>query len=159
MVIEAVTGRDYRDVIRDNVLAPLGLAKDVFVGVPSAEQGRCADTYAKEARDNSPEFRAAGLPSGGGFATARGMAAFFQMLLGRGSLGGVRLLSPRLVAYVTRNHTGDLGDAAVSVRMYAARATASAASARSARRRLSGMAAPAPRIPGPTRPAACRSPI
>src|SRR3954452_13927488 len=114
MVIEAVTGQDYRDVIRDNVLAPLGLAKDVFVGVPSAEQGRCADTYAKEGRDNSPEFRAAGLPSGGGFATARGMAAFYQMLLGRGSLGSMRLLSPRLVAYVTRNHTGDLGDAAMA---------------------------------------------
>src|SRR3982751_3704334 len=106
MVIEAVTGRDYRDVIRDNVLAPFGLGNDVFVGVPSAQQERCADTYAKEARDNSPEFRAAGLPSGGGFATARGMAAFYQMLLGQGRIGGVRLLSPRLVAYVTRNHTG-----------------------------------------------------
>src|SRR4051794_33237896 len=114
MVSEAVPGRDYRDVIRDIVLAPLGLATDVFVGVPSAEQGRCADTDAKEGRDNAPEFRAAGLPSGGGFATARGMAAFYQMLLGRGSLGGVRLLPPRLVAYVTRNHTGDLGDAAMA---------------------------------------------
>ena len=36
------------------------------------------------------------------------------MLLGRGRLGGVRLLSPRLVAYVTRNHTGELGDAAMA---------------------------------------------
>ena len=83
MVIEAVTGQDYRDVIRDKVLAPLGLAHDIFVGVPAAEQGRCADTYAAEARDNSPEFKAAGMPSGGGYATARGMAAFYQMLLGR----------------------------------------------------------------------------
>jgi len=113
MVIEAVTGRDYRDVIRDNVLAPLGLAYDVFVGVPSAQQGRCADTYAEETRDNSPEFKAAGLPSGGGYATARGMAAFYQMLLGKGRLGGMRLLSPRLIAYVTKSHTGELGDAAM----------------------------------------------
>src|ERR1700756_2725526 len=37
MVIEAVTGQDYRDVIRENVLAPLGLAKDIFVGVPPSE--------------------------------------------------------------------------------------------------------------------------
>ncbi len=114
MLLEAVTGRDYRDVIRDNVLAPLGLANDVFVGVPQAAQGRCADTYAKEERDNSPEFKAAGLPSGGGYATARGMAAFYQMLLGKGRLGGVRLLSPRLVAYVTKSHTGELGDAAMA---------------------------------------------
>jgi CubicO group peptidase (beta-lactamase class C family) len=110
MVIEAVTGRDYREVIRDNVLMPLGLGHDIHVGVPAAEQGRCADTYAPEPRDNSAEFRAAGLPSGGGYATARGMAAFYQMLLGHGRLGEVRLLSPRLVAYVTRNHTGERGD-------------------------------------------------
>src|SRR4051794_24512302 len=102
MVIEAVTGRDYRDVIRDSVLAPLGLDGEVFVGVPSAEQERCADTYAKEGRDNSAEFRAAGLPSGGGFATARGMAAFYQMLLGQGRLRGGRVPSPRLVPFFDR---------------------------------------------------------
>ena len=110
MVIEAVTGRDYREVIRDNVLAPLGLDRDIFVGVPAGEQERCADTYSAEPRDNSAEFKAAGLPSGGGYATARGMAAFYQMLLGQGRLGDIRLLSPRLVAYISKNHTGDRGD-------------------------------------------------
>jgi CubicO group peptidase (beta-lactamase class C family) len=110
MVIEAVTGRDYREMIRDNVIAPLGLGSDIFVGVPATQQPRCADTYGPEARDNSAEFKAAGLPSGGGYATARGMTAFYQMLLGQGRLGGVRLLSPRLVAYVTKNHTGERGD-------------------------------------------------
>src|SRR3954447_3664035 len=34
MVIEAVTGQDYRDVIRDKVLVPLGLGDDIYVGVP-----------------------------------------------------------------------------------------------------------------------------
>ena len=110
MVIEAVTGHDYRDVIRDKVLAPLGLGNDIMVGVPKELQARCADTYAPEPRDNSAEFRAAGLPSGGGFATARGMAAFYQMLLGKGRLDNVRLFSPRLIAYVSRNHTGERPD-------------------------------------------------
>ncbi|MGH7060485.1 MAG: serine hydrolase domain-containing protein, partial [Stellaceae bacterium] len=110
MVIEAVTGQDYRDAIRERVLAPLGLANDIFVGVPAEAQQRCADTYAPEPRDNSAAFRAAGMPSGGGYATARGMAAFYQMLLGNGRLGAVRLFSPRLVAYVSRNHTGERGD-------------------------------------------------
>ena len=114
MVIEAVTGKDYRDVIRERVIAPLGLGEDIFVGVPTQVQSRCADTYAPEARDNSAEFRTAGLPSGGGFATARGMAAFYQMLLGQGRLGNVRLFSPRLVAYVSRNHTGERGDEQMS---------------------------------------------
>src|SRR5260370_14211581 len=97
MVSEVVTGQDYRDVIREKVLAPLGLAKDMLVGVPPSEQERCADTYAPEPRDNSAEFKAAGMPSGGGYATARGMAAFYQMNLGRGRTGDVELASPRLV--------------------------------------------------------------
>jgi CubicO group peptidase (beta-lactamase class C family) len=113
MVIEAVTGEDYRDVIREKVLVPLGLAGDIFVGVPTEEQARCADTYGPEPRDNSAEFRAAGMPSGGGYATARGMAAFYQMLLAGGRLGAVRLFSPRLVSYVARSHTGERGDDAM----------------------------------------------
>ena len=44
MVIEAVTGQDYRDVIRERVLEPLGLDGDVMVGVPPQLQSRCADT-------------------------------------------------------------------------------------------------------------------
>jgi CubicO group peptidase (beta-lactamase class C family) len=110
MVIEAVTGQDYRNVIRDRVIEPLGLGNDIFVGVPESQQNRCADTYAPEPRDNSAAFRAAGMPSGGGFATARGMAAFYQMLGHGGRLGNTRLFSPRLIAYVARNHTGESPD-------------------------------------------------
>ena len=65
-------------------------------------------------RDNSPEFKAAGLPSGGGYATARGMAAFYQMLGNGGRLGTVRLFSPRLLSYVARNHTGESPDHAMT---------------------------------------------
>jgi len=114
MVIEAVTGRDYRDVIRERIIAPLGLENEIFVGVPAGQQSRCADIDAPPEgglRDNSAEFRAAGLPHGGGFATARGMAAFYQMLVRQGRLGNARVLSPRLIAYVTRNHTGETPDA------------------------------------------------
>ncbi len=114
MVIEAITGQDYRDVIRERVIEPLGLGNDIFVGVPESQQHRCADTYAPEKRDNSAAFRSSGLPSGGGFATARGMAAFYQMLDHGGRLNGVRLFSPRLIAYVSRNHTGESPDHAMS---------------------------------------------
>ena len=113
MVIEAITGQDYRDAIRERVIEPLGLGNDIFVGVPEAQQHRCADTYAPEKRDNSAAFRSSGLPSGGGFATARGMAAFYQMLGHGGRLNGVRLFSSRLIAYVSRNHTGESPDHAM----------------------------------------------
>ncbi|MFO1026682.1 MAG: serine hydrolase domain-containing protein [Acetobacteraceae bacterium] len=115
MVIEACTGQDYRDVIRTRVIEPLGLGNDVYVGVPESQQQRCADTYAPEPRDNSAAFRAAGLPSGGGYATARGMAAFYQALGHGGKLGNVRLFSPRLMAYVARNHTGESPDHAMTM--------------------------------------------
>ncbi|MBV8495082.1 MAG: beta-lactamase family protein, partial [Alphaproteobacteria bacterium] len=113
MVIEAVMGRDFRDVIRERVIGPLGLVDELFVGVPPEEQQRCADVYApadSEARDNSPEFREAGLPHGGAFGTARAMAAFYQMMIGGGRLGAVRLFSKRMVEYVTRDFTGERPD-------------------------------------------------
>jgi CubicO group peptidase (beta-lactamase class C family) len=114
MILEAITGQDYREVIRQRVLEPLGLANDIFVGVPQSQQSRCADTYAPEQRDNSAAFRASGLPSGGGYATARGMAAFYQMLGHGGRLNSTRLFSPRLIAYVARSHTGETPDHAMS---------------------------------------------
>jgi CubicO group peptidase (beta-lactamase class C family) len=114
MVLEAITGQDFRKVIRERVIEPLGLGSDIFVGVPETEQHRCADTYAPEKRDNSAAFRAAGLPNGGGYATARGMVAFFQMLGQGGRLNNVRLFSPRLIAYVSRNHTGESPDHAMT---------------------------------------------
>ncbi len=114
MVIEAVTGQDYRDVIRQRVIEPLGLGQDIYVGVPEDQQSRCADTLGHEPQDNTAAFRSAGLPHGGGFGTARGIAAFYQMLGHNGRLGGVRLLSPRLLAYVARNHTGESPDLAMT---------------------------------------------
>lgn len=115
-LIEAVTGRDYRDVIRQDLLDPLGIG-DVFVGVPAEAQARCADmhhvrdgTMTPSENNNAPEFRAAGVPGGGGYATAAGMAAFYQMLLAGGALNGVRVLSPRVIQYATRNHSGERAD-------------------------------------------------
>src|SRR5712671_2778242 len=57
MVIEAVTGQDYRDVIREKVLAPLGLAKDIFVGVPPTPTRPRLATILRSSR--RPECRAA----------------------------------------------------------------------------------------------------
>ncbi|MDQ8728397.1 serine hydrolase domain-containing protein [Bradyrhizobium sp. LHD-71] len=114
MVIEAVTGKDYRDAIRERVTEPLGIADDVFVGVPETQDSRCVMISGdSELRDNRREVRAAGLPGGGGYGTARGIVAFYQALLNKGTLHGRRILSPRLIAYVARNQTGEMPDAAM----------------------------------------------
>ena len=59
--------------------------------------------------------RAAGVPGGGGYATAAAMAAFYQMLIAEGTLNGVRVLSPRIVQYAMRNHTDERIDKAICV--------------------------------------------
>ena len=125
-LIEAVTKTDYRVFIRDNIVEPLGLGREIFVGLPDAEHARAVDMHepgpdgrqVKRAEENNAPFRRAGTPGGGGYATARGMAAFYQMLAQGGTLGGVRLFSPRMVAHVTRNFTGDRVDAYMGMPMH-----------------------------------------
>ncbi|MFN4089375.1 MAG: serine hydrolase domain-containing protein [Alphaproteobacteria bacterium] len=115
VLIEALTGRDFRDFIREEVIEPLGLGGELFVGLPDVEHGRAADIHEPDtdgrhaiiADRNSPAAKRAGIPGGGGFATARAMAAFYQMLLAGGRLNGRRIVSARMVDWVTRNHTGE----------------------------------------------------
>lgn len=116
-LIEAVTGQDYRDFIREHILQPLSL-NNICVGVPDALHDRVAGAYQRSetgeheplADRNTPAFWRAGVPGGGGYATATDLVAFYQMLLNLGALNGTRVLGPRTVQYVTRNHTGDRVD-------------------------------------------------
>ena len=126
-MIEALTKSDYRDFIRENVTEPLGLGSELFVGLPDAQHARSVDMHepaadgsrvVKRAEENNAEFRRAGTPGGGGYATARAMAAFYQMMLAGGTLNGVRLLSPRTIEYVTRNFTGDRVDGYMGMPMH-----------------------------------------
>lgn len=111
VLIEAVTGRDFREVVRADLLDPLGL-RDLFVGVPESEQSRCVEMHAPASgrfvplrEVNTGEYRTAGVPSGGGYGTAADLAAFYQMLLAGGALDGTRVLSPRVIQFATRNYT------------------------------------------------------
>jgi CubicO group peptidase (beta-lactamase class C family) len=125
-MIEALTKMDFRDFIRENVTEPLGLGDELYVGMPDAVHGRAVDMHepAADGRQmpladaNSAAHRRAGAPNGGGYATARAMAAFYQMLLNGGRLNDVRLLSPRMIAYVTRNVTGDRVDLNMGMPMH-----------------------------------------
>jgi len=126
-MIEAVTKGDYRDFIRSEITEPLGIAEECFVGLPDAQHERAVDMHEPSpdgsrqitrTEENNPQFRRAGTPGGGGYATARAMAAFYQMMAHGGTLNGVRLLSPRMVSYVTRNVTGDRVDGYMGMPMH-----------------------------------------
>src|SRR5499426_743849 len=126
-MIEAVTKGDYRDFIRSEITEPLGIADECFVGLPDAQHARAVDMHepspdgsrqVTRTEENNPQFRRAGTPGGGGYATARAMAAFYQMMAHGGTMNGVRLLSPRMVSYVTRNVTGDRVDGYMGMPMH-----------------------------------------
>ena len=125
-LIEAVTGTDYRDFLRSRIIEPLGLREDLFVGLPRAEHARAATIYEPDSEgrqcalksENTAPQRLAGIPSSGGYATARGMAALYQMLVNGGKLGDRRIFSRRLIEFVTRNHTGDMHDHGMGMPMH-----------------------------------------
>jgi CubicO group peptidase (beta-lactamase class C family) len=105
-LIERLGGQDYRDYIEERVTGPLGLGR--VLGVPRDQQTNIADLElcgepatpeelkavlgvselpVTEVTDealmglNAPEAREAGIPGGGGLATAATMALFYQALL------------------------------------------------------------------------------
>ena len=126
VVIEAVTRRDYREVVRASVIEPLGLSDDLFIGVPDDQHGRIAPLYEPDStgtqvlrpREATAAFQRAGVPGGGGYGTARGLAAFYQMMLAGGTLHGRRIVSPRTIEYITRNVTGDRVDSYMGMPMH-----------------------------------------
>lgn len=131
VLIEALTGRDFRDVIRETVIEPLGLGRELFVGLPEDAFGRAVDMheptpgetgagggYRPLADNNTAAWRRSGSPGAAGYGTARAMAALYQMMLQGGELGGTRLLGPRTLQYAIRNHTGDRVDAFMGMPMH-----------------------------------------
>ena len=132
VLIEALTGRDFRDVIRETVTEPLGLSRELYVGLPESELGRAADMHEPLpdwpmaggkgmrplAENNSAEWRRSGSPGAAGYGTARAMAALYQMMLQGGELAGTRIVSPRLLQYAIRNHTGDRIDEFMGMPMH-----------------------------------------
>ena len=118
VLIEAITGADYREEIRKRVIEPLGLTREMFLGLLETEDPRAAAMYTPKQAEQwpldpmvaAPVFRRAGIPGAGGYATARAMAVFYQMMAQGGAWNGVRIVSPRMIDYVTRDFTSDLVD-------------------------------------------------
>jgi CubicO group peptidase (beta-lactamase class C family) len=109
-----VSGRRYGDFVRENILAPLEMI-DTDFQVAASERDRFAACYVL--RDGKLDlfddprdwFAPPKLESGGGglAGTAADYLRFCRMLLNKGELDGVRLLSPKTVALMTANHLPD----------------------------------------------------
>jgi len=118
-VVEVASGQRLDDFFSERIFGPLGMTDTAF-WVAEAELGRLAALYTPAAGGGAPSRldelgrvfrRPPRMLSGGGglISTAADYHRFTQMLLDRpgspgGELDGVRLLGPRTVAYMTRNH-------------------------------------------------------
>ena len=113
-VLEVVTGQTLEEVFAERILEPLGM-HDTRWWVDGDDVQRLAALYVphpatgKVLRHDAMGDQALRPPkmlSGGGglVSTAADYARFTAMLVRGGEIDGVRLLGPRTLAYMTRNH-------------------------------------------------------
>jgi CubicO group peptidase (beta-lactamase class C family) len=111
-VVEVISGQSLDDFFAEHILGPLGMG-DTSFGVPAAKAGRLARLYlpapgggmvAGDSLGAAPLQRSLFSGGGGLVSGAHDYHRFSQLLLRGGELDGVRLLGPRTVAFMTRNH-------------------------------------------------------
>ena len=113
-VVEVVTGQTLEEAFAERVLGPLGMS-DTRWWVDAEDASRLAALYVphpgtgralRHDAMGATALRPPKLLSGGGglISTAADYARFTSMLVRGGELDGVRLLGPRTLAYMTRNH-------------------------------------------------------
>jgi len=116
-IVEIVSGQSFPEFLERRLFAPLGM-KDTTFYPTEAQLARLAKSYKSvegrlEEATIHPEYdprRAGRFPAanGGLFSTAGDYVRFCQMLLGQGSYGGKRYLSPEAVAQMSSIQTGDI---------------------------------------------------
>lgn len=113
-IVEVVSGMPYAKFVEERILKPLGM-QDTFFFPPPEKRGRIAAAYTDDhgtlKRAETDLYREGWTytaPEGGLFSTTADLAAFYQMMLSRGSLGSRRILSPFSVAVLTEPHTGEM---------------------------------------------------
>ena len=135
-VVRRVSGKTIRQFIHENICQPLNA--DYKVGVDKDDLERIADilpnpsgfSMGGEARPGSPlarawqampkpfdvaiqngnKFRMAGIPSFGGFGTARAMAKIYGALANGGTLDNVKILSEKALTRATTVQWEDISD-------------------------------------------------
>jgi CubicO group peptidase (beta-lactamase class C family) len=111
LLVERLSGQPYADYVRGNIFRPLGMTQTDWAP-PAAARARLARIYeAKggalvpmaDAEWLAPNFAGKRLTMGGSglVSTVDDYLRFARMLLGRGSLDGVRILQPATVALMT----------------------------------------------------------
>lgn len=120
-IVEVVSGMPYEKFLDERIFKPLGM-KDSHIYLPAGKQSRLAPVYASkdgklqksgaELLAGDPmKYRKGAVYSGPEYAlqsSAADLARFYQMMLNKGALDGVRILSPAAVEIMSQVHTGDI---------------------------------------------------
>lgn len=132
-LVRRASGRTLGTLLREEIAGPLGA--DIHIGLPQTEHHRCAEflwppilperppgelpddvlmkwnTYwnppgiSGAGWVNSPEWRAAEIPSTNGHGTARGIARVYAALANGGAIDGVEILSGAMLAAATEEQS------------------------------------------------------
>ena len=113
-LLEVVSGQTLGEHLRSAIFEPLGMV-DTGFAVPAAQHERLAEPFAINPDTGVPvatfDARASALLEGGGgglMSTTADYARFLRMLLGGGTLDGLRLLGRKTVEFMTVDHLGPL---------------------------------------------------
>jgi CubicO group peptidase (beta-lactamase class C family) len=113
-LVEVVSGQSLGAFLQAEIFGPLGMV-DTGFSVPPDQLHRIAEPFAHDPDGGVPmkvlEPRQVPAMEGGGgglMSTAMDYARFLQFLRNRGELGGVRLLGPHTVDYMTADHLGGI---------------------------------------------------
>jgi CubicO group peptidase (beta-lactamase class C family) len=120
-IIQRKRGRDFRELIRDEVFVPLGMT-DSWLGMPAdtvaaygERLGQTFDTSGPEPKPGSwapdtPRELAHLMPGGNGRGPMHELARLLELLRCRGTLGGARILAPATVEALTARQRCGLYD-------------------------------------------------
>ena len=122
-LVEKLSGQKFDEFVRQRLFTPLGMTDSMFK-IPADKKARVPALYGmgrdgKLMPDTSPMGRGYGDTVFGGHSistTIGDYALFAQMLLNKGQMNGVRLLSPKTVELMAANHLPPAAMAAGGVR-------------------------------------------
>lgn len=128
LVVERISGERFDQYLKNHILDPLGM-KDTFFEVPPEQLHRLVDNHVFDGETKKPKafgrkefkvgvlglqnadvaminFEKVRLYSGGGglVSTAMDYMKFGEMLRAGGSLGKTRILSPKTIKFMAKNH-------------------------------------------------------
>lgn len=112
-VVRRLSGRPFERTVRAEIFEPLGMA-DSWIGMPAERYAALEDRIAACWDSSGPTaarldwdgeaFCTRCSPAGGGRGPMAELGRFYEMLLGRGTLGGATILRPQTVEALTARH-------------------------------------------------------